>query len=330
MYVSKSYNNLEAFQLQLEQWFDDSMNRVSGWYKRQTQFLLFAIGLVVALLFNVNMIAIAGKLSTDKDARDKLVTMAIKEADALKNDPRVKKKAIAIEELHAKKEAILTNTAATDSTESKQLKTLDQQIDKEEVAMDSLKKEYTAKRDSIQHLLKKEIKEANNLLALGWGDYGIKKNKTIIITCYNKCYKKNLKSIHLRDAKSLLEAKNKYIASKGQQKKVWSDSITKRSLIYHDAEALKIRAFKELCEKREYCIKASYIASQVFTFRNFLGYLLLAVGVCLGAPFWFDLLQKLIKLRSSGKKEETEPATTSGAQPIQVNVNNNTTPTAIG
>jgi hypothetical protein len=36
------------FQSAVEQWFDDAMERVSGWYKRRTQGMLFVIGLAIA------------------------------------------------------------------------------------------------------------------------------------------------------------------------------------------------------------------------------------------------------------------------------------------
>jgi hypothetical protein len=38
------------------------------------------------------------------------------------------------------------------------------------------------------------------------------------------------------------------------------------------------------------------------------GLLLTAVALTLGAPFWFDLLSKLVKLRSSGDKPTKEAA----------------------
>jgi hypothetical protein len=33
------------------------------------------------------------------------------------------------------------------------------------------------------------------------------------------------------------------------------------------------------------------------------GFLLTALAICLGAPFWFDLLNKLVKIRGTGTKE---------------------------
>jgi len=46
----------------VETWFDNVMDRMSGWYKRWAQTLAFVIGLSVAVLFNVDSIYIAEQL----------------------------------------------------------------------------------------------------------------------------------------------------------------------------------------------------------------------------------------------------------------------------
>ena len=38
-----------------------------------------------------------------------------------------------------------------------------------------------------------------------------------------------------------------------------------------------------------------------------LGWLITALAVSLGAPFWFDLLNKFVNIRASGKAPEEEP-----------------------
>jgi hypothetical protein len=37
-----------------------------------------------------------------------------------------------------------------------------------------------------------------------------------------------------------------------------------------------------------------------------LGFLITAIAVSLGGPFWFDLLGKFVKMRSAGNKVKTE------------------------
>jgi hypothetical protein len=65
----KAVSNVEA-------WYDSGMDRVSGWYKRSTQWILFAIGLFVAVALNVNTVAIADYLYQQKAEREALVAAA--------------------------------------------------------------------------------------------------------------------------------------------------------------------------------------------------------------------------------------------------------------
>jgi len=67
--VSKVRENLQA-------WYDSSMDRVSGWYKRATQFWLFGIGFVLAVALNVNAFRIADGLWRDKPMREAIATRA--------------------------------------------------------------------------------------------------------------------------------------------------------------------------------------------------------------------------------------------------------------
>jgi hypothetical protein len=69
--------DIDKFRANLENWYEEMMDRVSGWYKRKTQLVLFIVGFGMAILFNIDTIAIYKILSTDHEARAQLVTMAI-------------------------------------------------------------------------------------------------------------------------------------------------------------------------------------------------------------------------------------------------------------
>jgi hypothetical protein len=68
--------DVTAFQRNLEQWFDDAMDRVSGWYKRYTQRALIVIGLLLAVALNVSSVRVARTLWLDRDARQAMVDAA--------------------------------------------------------------------------------------------------------------------------------------------------------------------------------------------------------------------------------------------------------------
>ncbi len=74
-------NDLEKVKANLEAWFDGSMDRVSGWYKRRTQLWLFVLGLISAVLLNLDALAVAKRLNDDKMLRDAFVAQAAKVQD---------------------------------------------------------------------------------------------------------------------------------------------------------------------------------------------------------------------------------------------------------
>ena len=55
-------DDIDAFRQGLELWFDDSMARVSGWYKRQAQLILCGIAVVVVAAVNANTLTIGERL----------------------------------------------------------------------------------------------------------------------------------------------------------------------------------------------------------------------------------------------------------------------------
>jgi len=67
--VSKARENIEA-------WYNSSMERVTGWYKRRAQVIVFVLGLGVVIALNADTIAISTSLSRDKAVRDSLVAAA--------------------------------------------------------------------------------------------------------------------------------------------------------------------------------------------------------------------------------------------------------------
>lgn len=67
---------LEHYRKNLESWFDDCMDRVSGWYKRWSQKLSYLFAAVLVLLCNVDSLKIAERLINDSAMRSALVSAA--------------------------------------------------------------------------------------------------------------------------------------------------------------------------------------------------------------------------------------------------------------
>jgi hypothetical protein len=69
-------SEIEALQENIEQWFNDAMDRVSGWYKRWTQKVLLGIAVIVVLVGNVDTIMLIKRLSQDQVLRASIVSAA--------------------------------------------------------------------------------------------------------------------------------------------------------------------------------------------------------------------------------------------------------------
>lgn len=70
--------DVARFRRNVEGWFDDSMERVSGWYRRLTQAILFGIGVVLAVGMNVNAVTVAQQLWSDAPLRAAVAATATK------------------------------------------------------------------------------------------------------------------------------------------------------------------------------------------------------------------------------------------------------------
>lgn len=186
---AESQGDVDKYRTLLEQWFDDTMLRSTGWYKKHTQGMLFLIGFLIAMLFNVDTIKIADRLAKDPVLREQMV----KQADAY------------IQTHKAELEKLRNPITKEDS------------LNKNE---DVIKK-ADALMEKANSLLAKDLSDVNNQLALGW-------------PC--KC---------------------------------------------------------QPCATSSVCIWENVSGGSV------LGWLLTAFAISLGAPFWFDLLSKLMKLRGS-------------------------------
>jgi hypothetical protein len=74
--IDTAHGNLDHARLNIEAWFDSGMDRVSGWYKRSTQWIIFWIALFVAVALNVNTITIVDFLYRNDTARAAIVALA--------------------------------------------------------------------------------------------------------------------------------------------------------------------------------------------------------------------------------------------------------------
>ncbi len=70
-----------AFRNKLENWYDDSIERITGWYKRKLQVVLFILGLGLAIGLNVSAFTVGSALWSDDTVRAAVVV----EAEAIRD-----------------------------------------------------------------------------------------------------------------------------------------------------------------------------------------------------------------------------------------------------
>ena len=231
--------DLVKFKILLENWYNDTMERASGWFKQTTQVVLFLIGFVIVVSFNVDTISIVRKLSRDDDARNQLVQMATNFVE--KNEAGLQS---------------VENAPVADSTAVKQIQT----------KLDSLQ--------ATQKMLQEEIMNTQTVMGSNW-------------------YVSDSIPYKLVSAQPATKewVEIPYKLRSGQNAYVIVHRSVDRSIFAKSVKA-ETNGFLKLNTVR-------YKYSYVFTWEHFWGYLMTVLALSLGAPFWFDLLNKLVKLRSS-------------------------------
>ena len=95
-FKTTAVDDVAKLQKSIEDWYNSAMDRVSGWYKRRSQYFVFGIGFVLAVLANADCIDYAKRLSTDASLRQSAVAFA--EATA-KTDPLKDGKSTSVESI---------------------------------------------------------------------------------------------------------------------------------------------------------------------------------------------------------------------------------------
>jgi hypothetical protein len=74
--AAEAGDSLDDFRAKIEGWYTSQMAAVSAWYKRHTRWWLFGVGLVLAVVFNLDLIGTGRILLDDQTKRDAMVALA--------------------------------------------------------------------------------------------------------------------------------------------------------------------------------------------------------------------------------------------------------------
>jgi hypothetical protein len=75
-FLETSNRDLDTWRAQVENWFDDKMDRLSGWYKRRTKSILFVIGLALVVVLNADTLLFSRTLWNDATLRSSITAQA--------------------------------------------------------------------------------------------------------------------------------------------------------------------------------------------------------------------------------------------------------------
>lgn len=289
--AESSDNNLATFTCKLENWYHETMDRTSGWYKKKLQVLLFTLGLVIAALFNIDTIQIAQTLTKDKTARAQMVTMAMELA---KDSARYK--------------AYVDKNGAP-------------------LAQSTI--------DSGWNSVNKDIRDAHYILGLGWHPDTL--TRTSVRKAEVRFYRPLTDTLQLvvRAQNQVQLLRDSLLNTTGDSARTalrYKLAIQKDSLQLYlkqvnrmaDADFVQISHWLYSTTSGNQKVmkitgRTAYTSTQKWLYvlvhllpvkLSFWGLVLTALMLSLGAPFWFDLLKKLVAIRGSGVKpeEKTEPA----------------------
>lgn len=154
--------DLKELQTNIEKWYNEYMDRVTGWYKKSTTVTLRIIAVVIAIAFNVDLIKVTKAINSNDTLRASLVSTA----DKLADQPEYIKKLY--------EENINTKISGVDETYKDELikaaGTKDTLVIKNKIALEKedVLKNYTKNRIvDIDSLLSKID---NNELPIGWNE----------------------------------------------------------------------------------------------------------------------------------------------------------------
>jgi hypothetical protein len=309
--------DLNAFRTKLEDWFNDTMDRATGWYKKYTRVVLLIIGLIVAFVFNVDTIAIRNILSTNKPARDQLVQMAIANKNNLNPN-----------NFNSNNDSILNvtyNMVAKDATDANSILGLGTPW-KDSCKICEIKLGNKEIKAAEQTRLDSLMKVRTLILSLRFTSDSIHKEKAFIDSLS--------KAGHFADLSAPEQLHLDILKKAG----ITNDSLLKLYPAYALNEIDSLHTLLNRCPLIQKANLFQYSPNQTGGWETVLGWLITAMAITLGAPFWFDLLSKLISLRGAGTISAPGNDNTPGdkntvapkAPAVNVTVNSNPGEEAVG
>lgn len=261
-------NDVEKFKQNIEVWFNNAMDRVGGWYKRQAQWVTFGISLAVVVLMNVDALLIVRYLDSNPNVAKALATQAQAFVDAKAKETHAREPAAPAPPVAGDK---VTGTLHFSPAPKTAVKAVFTTTEGGTFRPPWVMVEAGA--TSVPYTLDTAFAEkpAKATISADIPDAGVTPDILELQPSY---------PAQLRHIQEQLMGLRLPIG--------WSRNPTQAEQDMH----LGLADWEDRWE---------YWDAFVF---HWLGWLITAIAATLGAPFWFDMLNKVMSIRSAGKAPE--------------------------
>jgi len=323
--------DFDAFKAGLMRWFEETMDRTTGWYKKRFSRILFWLGFVIAMTYNVDSIRIGKILANDKEARAQLVNMGVeltKDSSRYKDFVKgsadsVRPKAV-LDSGYTKITKDISNANlilglgwSLDTLTNEDTYDFDQKKDSGNFHLadsaGNLFQRNLIRQDTLESRLAVHRKRVDSIQRQVnyW---------SAVLLNIRAFPSARADSVGVKDSISRLQGERNDIA-----RQFFLDSILLSATIdtvdacrvylnrLAEGEFYSIRAVHtdggtvtiSGRERRSWLEKVWYFLVHITPVKSsFWGILITALMLSLGAPFWFGVLNKLVSLRSAGVKPE--------------------------
>jgi hypothetical protein len=255
----KCEGDQEKLKKMLASWFDDYMDRASGWFKSQQRNKLFFFGFLVAIALNVDTLHLVRVISLDDTLRNNLVEAAGKTADQynlLSDSAKLKTDSL---------EQVLKKTFPKSSLRDK----------KKQLTLIDLKNSLRKKNDSTSKASLAKL-DSLSLADSTSREYQERAERILNVAT----------SLNIPIGWDLASAPVSW----------WKKSTP----LNHHPSQIKATTQNQLTD---YLDKRNQ-GGPWNVIKYLIGILITGFSLSFGAPFWFDVLVKLVNIRRAGKKPE--------------------------
>jgi hypothetical protein len=275
--IKEVHGDLDKLVAEVEGWYNSAMDRVSGWYKYKTQWYLFWLGLGLAVILNVNTVIVVQTLSRDATMRQAIVAAAQQYVNT--NNPRQAPADAAAEQGSAGNGSADTGAATSGSAQAGASATGNPAVQSPSTPASAAQ----AASPSLNERIKSVHDQVAGLeglgLPIGWSQSRLPHRTFFVIPAnarqpaadHDQLCQPRVEEPCQADEEVIATAEGGKWVPKWNNKRAWT---------------------------------LSWVGILI-------GWLITAFAVSLGAPFWFDLLNKFMVVRSTVKpreKSQEEPA----------------------